>query len=286
MKKSLIILIAVILCTCMIAGCFLENKKPAEEPTGPVVLDSTPGLEDDTTDMTIEGETEAGEPVAIAYVTPAEGVVPPEGYEQVTPEKDAVLGSLEYPVYSFTDSNGYTRYTAMGQPVDDKGNPSGDPSWCVFVMRTVGTENSKAKQYVFRDAYDQIGLLPAGAVPAEGDDIPAQMGFTVYSVEKQDAAGNYTREYYAYADVYDTTSPGMAEPGWQKVALVTEKVPEDAYSKLAELLDEKSVCIYRYKERENFLSFFKRPKYGLSTELQNLLKERGPQLQYRWNPGL
>lgn len=61
---------------------------------------------------------------------------------------------------------------------------------------------------------------------------------------------------------------------------------EDAYSKLAELLDEKSVCIYRYQERENFLNFLKRPKYGLSTELQNLLKERGPQLQYRWNPGL
>ena len=99
---------------------------------------------------------------------------------------------------------------------------------------------------MFRDAYDQIGLLPAGAVPAEGDDIPAQMGFTVYSVEKQDAAGNYTREYYAYADVYDTTSPGMAEPGWQKVALVTEKVPEDAYSKLL-----KGQKVYIYYENGN-----------------------------------
>ena len=61
---------------------------------------------------------------------------------------------------------------------------------------------------------------------------------------------------------------------------------EDAYLKLAELLNEKSVCVYRYKEKEGIFNFFKRPKYGLSSELQNLVREREPQLQYRWNPGL
>ncbi len=159
MKKTLIILIAVILMATAAVGCAQSgavDTKPAQTPTPT----ATPSAEPTHTPTPTATPTQTPQPVSVILqeVTDNTDFEIPDAYGIVTFDDDVVVGAdiILYTLYGFEDKEGKKYFRAYGYRTDPTTNAKYDEG--IYAIDVTETEKDGVKSVIV--TFDALNAMP------------------------------------------------------------------------------------------------------------------------------